>query len=364
MKFKVQSSKFKKGAAGERHAERSEASSFWSWTLRFAQGDNRRPFSCTSNFALRTSAFTLVEMVIVVAVILLIVGIVLPAASTMWKERRIAEAQDTISGMLMTTRARAMQNDFGDSGLFFYVDEAGVQRIVSIIQDAKKAADPATREAWANVFNVTTERSYALPVPMRVVPRYVVEDPNDRKWTGVDPAKVRAATFSPQELENNDFTISLPPDRDQAQRHRNFFSMIYSSSGQLRVRRDVLIRDLDADPDKSPGGDVTGLTVGGPGAPPAQVSKYYDQANVTLNIDPKGVQKIDSLVTDAGNRDVAINFPSVDGLLVYDESLFSNAGTAEQKRQFLLDAAQPFYVHRLTGAVVRGPVGEAVAKAP
>jgi len=290
-------------------------------------------------------------MVIVVAVILLIVGIVLPAASTLWRERRVAEAQDTISGLLMTARARAMQDNFGDSGLFFFVDDAGVQHIAAIAQDARRGADPATRDAWANVFNVTTERSYALPVPMRVVPRYAVED----KTTNPD-AKAYAL-FSEGELANSDF-MTLPTGGDQAQRHRNFFTMIYSSSGQLRVRRDVLIRDVDADSADNPGGDVTGLTVGGAGTPPAQVSKYYDQANAALNIDPKGVQKIDFLVTDAGNRDVAINFPSVDGLLVYDESLFGAAGSAEQKRQFLLDAAQPFYVHRLTGAVVRGPVGE------
>ncbi len=298
-------------------------------------------------------AFTLVEMVIVVAVILLIVGIVLPAASTMWKERRVAQAQDTISGLLMTTRARAMQDDFGDSGLFFFVDDAGVQHVASITQDATMAARPETREAWANVFNVTTERSYTLPAPMRVVPRYAVED----KTTNPD-AKAYAL-FSEDELANSDFT-TLPSGGDQAQRHRNFFSMIYSSSGQLRVRRDVLIHDPHADP-KDPRGDVTGLTVGGPGTPPAPVSpvsKYYDQTNAPQNIDPNGVQTIDFLVIDPSKTDVAINFPSVDGLLVYDESLFGAAGSAEQKRQFLLDAAQPFYVHRLTGAVVRGPVGE------
>ncbi len=81
--------------------------------------------------------FTLVEMVIVVAVILLILGIVLPAASTLWKQRRISEAQNTISGMLMTARAKAMESDFGDSGLFFFLDDAGVQRIAAIAQDAK-----------------------------------------------------------------------------------------------------------------------------------------------------------------------------------------------------------------------------------
>ena len=308
-----------------------------------------------------SSAFTLVEMVIVVAVILLVLGIVLPAASTLWKQRRISEAQNTISGSLMSARAKAMENDFGDSGLLFYLDDAGVQRIAAINQDAKKAANPDTREAWANVFNILPERTYAMPVPMRVVPRYAVEDPNDPKWAGVDPDKVKAETFSKEELANNDFTT---PPGDQAQRHRNFFTMIYSNDGQLRVRRDVLIRDEDKDADQNPGGDVTGLGVGGAGTSPVPVSKYYDQANVAQNIDPKGVEKIDSLVSDTGNRDVALNFPSVDGLLVYDESLFAAAGDAAAKRKYLLESAQPFYVHRLTGAVIRGPIGEAVATAP
>jgi prepilin-type N-terminal cleavage/methylation domain-containing protein len=296
--------------------------------------------------------FTLVEMVIVVAVVLLILGIVLPAASTLWKQRRISEAQNTIGGTLMTARAKAMENDFGDSGLLFYLDDAGVQRIAAINQDAVRAANPDTREAWANVFNILPERTYTMPVPMRVVPRYAVYDEN------TEPDKFNR--FDPDELAHNDFT-TLPTagERDQAQRHRNFFTMIYSSDGQLRVRRDVLIRDADVDADQNPGGDATGLGVGGAGTPPAPVSKYYDQANVAQNIDPKGVEKIDSLVSDTGNRDVALNFPSVDGLLVYDESLFAAAGDAAAKRKYLLESAQPFYVHRLTGAVVRGPVAKA-----
>ncbi len=293
-------------------------------------------------------------MVIVVAVILLIVGIVLPAASTMWKERRIAQAQDTISGLLMTTRARAMQNDFGDSGLFFFVDDAGVQHIAAITQDAKKAADPATREAWANVFNVTTERSYTLPAPMRVVPRYAVED----KTTNPD-AKAYAL-FSEEELANRDFT-TLPSGGDQAQRHRNFFSMIYSSGGQLRVRRDVLVRDVDADSKDNPGGDVTGLQVAND-----EIKNYYrrdptlgpkEPIDLAAGLSPTERESID-VVVDPKNPTIALNFPSVDGLLVYDESLFTAAGEAKEKRKYLMDYAQPFYVHRLTGAVVRGPVGE------
>ncbi len=295
-------------------------------------------------------AFTLVEMVIVVAVVMLLLAIVLPAGSMLWRERRIAEAQNTISGMLMTARAKAMENDFGDSGLFFYVDDAGVQRVVSIAQDASKAADPLTRIAWANVFNVTTERSYALPVPMRVVPRYTVED------TRSNPTATPYDIFGEDgvELENNDFSV-LPAGADQAQRHRNFFTIIYSSDGQLRVRRDVLIRDADVDFDENPGGDMTGLSV------KDVVNNYYgrDNVKIPLPINPGGTGEDIDLVSDS--TDTAIDFPSVDGLLVYDESLFAVAGTAEQKRTYLLEAAQPFYIHRLTGTVIRGPVGEAVA---
>jgi len=301
-------------------------------------------------------------MVIVVAVVLLILGIVLPAAGTLWKQRRVAEAQDTISGMLMITRAKAVENDFGDSGLFFYLDESGVQRIASITQDANMAADPATREPSANVFNVLPERTYALPVPMRVVPRYVVYDEN----TEPDTFK----RFDRYELDNNVF-ITLPSEgeHDQAQRHRNFFTMIYSSDGQLRVRRDVLIRDKDDVDDANEDdcanalkGDVTGLCLGDPAA----VRDYYDpKTNQQKPIDDNprnGVAQLEFLIVDQSS--VALNFPSVDGLLVYDESLFAAAGTPEQKRKFLLDTAQPFYVHRLTGAVIRGPVGEAVATTP
>jgi len=345
----------------------SAAKNLRSQTLRFAQGDSARLSAMThhvrhSPFAIRHSrAFTLVEMVIVVAVVLLLLGIVLPAASTLWKERRIAEAQNTISGMLMTARAKAMENDFGDSGLFFYLDDAGVQRIASITQDASKAANPQTRIPWANVFNILPERTYTMPVPMRAVPRYAVED------STTNPNASEHERFSDDgvELANNDFS-TLPSGADQAQRHRNFFTMIYSGDGQLRVRRDVLIRDRDIDFEENPGGDITALEVAD------DVTKYYLQdssATPTAPIDfaegqPPAIPEFIDVVVDPEDKKTALNFPSVDGLLVYDESLFAAAGTPEQKRQYLLDAAQPFYVHRLTGTVIRGPVGEALAKTP
>jgi hypothetical protein len=66
----------------------------------------------------------------------------------------------------------------------------------------------------------------------------------------------------------------------------------------------------------------------------------------------------------ADSDGTALNFPSVDGLLVYDESLFAGAGDAKDKRKFLIESGLPFYVHRFTGVVIRGPVGETVASVP
>ena len=326
-------------------------------------------------------------MIIVVGIVLALVTLVLPAASTLWRDRRIADAQNTISGMLMTARARAIQGRQDDqpvfhfvdpvlgerklltgdeSGLFFYVDDGGVQRVAAIVQTTPEY-DPllsATdnqriRLAWANVFTVVGGRLFSLPTPMRSVPRYVVDDPSDPKFAG-DPNAPKK-TFSAAEIANNNVYAPPSPTLDQAQRHRNFFTLIYSSDGRLAVGREVLIRDEDkdwktGDPPVGRQGDVTGLHV------TAEVRTYYNLTSATpapLSTPPVAA---DLLVTDEPG--VALNFPSVDGLLVYDESLFAGAGDGPQKRKYLVESSYPFYVHRLTGAVIRGPAGEAVVQAP
>ena len=294
--------------------------------------------------------FTLVEMVVVVAIILVIVALVVPAASTLWKERKLASAVNTIQGLFMTTRAKAMQADGVETGFLVFVDDRGDQRLVSIEQRPESLDDPA----WQNVFVVIETRDHVLPAPMRLVPRYVVDDPAD------DPAPNGSNTFSDAELANSDFD-SLPSGNNQAQRHRNFFTVVFSPDGQLLVRRDVLIQDEDKIEEEDPGdagrGDRTGLRVGPEEV--ATTAKYYDaDTDDPTDIDPTGAP-IPFLVRDDPSTDVAINFPSVDGLLVYDDSLFRDV-PASQKRAVLLSTARPLYVSRWTGVVIRGPVGENV----
>ncbi len=308
-----------------------------------------------------------------IAIVLILVALVVPAASALWNQRKHADAQNTIQGLLMSVRAKAMRADGSKRGLFFFVDGQDVQQVVPIKQvEVKDLIDrnlltqaQASQYRYElilqNVFEVVEDRGGALPAPIRAVPRYVVEriadDPDD------------SGHFSDPELGNNNFA-SLPTNANNTQRHRNYFSMIFSTEGQLLVGRDVLILDRNELERGKAIGDFTGLPVGDDGTSDPidpSVEKFYDRDDQQVCIDPSGgCQKVPLLVVDNTDRNdpVAINFPSVDGLLVYDDSLFNEFDVDKDKRDFLLRTAQPLYVNRLTGAVIRGPVGENLALGP
>ena len=322
--------------------------------------------------ALSRRAFTLIEMMVVVAIVLVILGIALPAANSLWNNQKLSDAQNAVKGMLTTARVKAQQpgaialqretvhdpappatpDDLvvsGESGLFFFLDDSGVQRIVSIVSMAQTGRQqptaPPNRLAYRDVFLVTAERSFSLSPPLRVVPRYVVE--------GESSGTASHLIFDEDELANDNY---VAPANDPTQRHRNYFTMVFSSDGELRVWRDVLIRDDDVDGDGL--GDLTGLPVGyDSSGPTAIVKRYYAQDGATTKIDPTdGELAIPFLIVESNRGDVAVNFPSVDGLLVYDDAVFQSYPTPGDKRSFLVRTAIPFYVNRLTGAVVRGPI--------
>ncbi len=304
-------------------------------------------------------AFTLVEMIVVIAIILVIVGLVVPSVSALWNQRKFASAVNTLQGMLMVARTEALRADGVDTGILFYLDEEGTQHL-ALLEQARPPEGllAIDRAAWQNIFVVKPDRALTLPPPMRLVPRQALD------------AETSGATFegfSDPELANNDFATP-PSASDQAQRHRNFFSMIYSTDGQLIVGRDVLIQDAYAVAALSAVqnvGDRTGLPVGvgEPDDPEAATTtQYYLRDNRNgqrAPIDPQRRRPFPYLVSD--DRDVAINFSSVDGLLVYDDSLFNDAFEPPQKRAMLRRDAQPLYVSRWTGVVIRGSAGENAA---
>jgi len=306
-------------------------------------------------------------MVVVIAIIILLAGLVVPAATQMWKERKIADAQNVISGMLMTSRARAIQSGGAETGLFFFVDDQGVQRAAAISQDPNDSSQSTakntawqTESKWYNVFTVSRDRSFTIPAPMRVMPRYAVCGAAPYLCDGVDPAESHHV-FSNNELVNNDVLLD---STEPGQRHRNFFTLIFSPAGELKVGRDVLLRDsddLDATGETYKSGDVTHLPAWDDesGANSLTYKIWEDPSVVaTLVVVEPGKITIDDVIIDDTNTSTALNFPSVDGLLVYDDSLFNEAGDADAKRKYLADQGLPFYINRITGAVIRGPTGE------
>ncbi len=324
-------------------------------------------------------AFTLIEMVVVVAIIVIIIAISLPAISTMWDKQKIADADNKIQGLLMTTRSRAVAGDQGEQGLLVYLDDKGAQRMVPIAQ-AKVPDDPpcaaptlnelqacrdAYRLAYLDVFAVQDAQQVVLPTPLRVVPRYVVIPDATRTADQV-------LTFSDAELANPTWN-ALAPGNNQAQRHRNYFAMVFSTDGQLLDRRNVLIQDIDDDGDGR--GDLAGLPSSyDHQSDMAQVTQYYDKSDDQAKpLDPTGNASIVAIpylvveatdTTDPPNtattpqKTTAINFPAVDGLLLYDDAQFREIEDPADKRKFLLGNARPIYVNRITGAIIRGPVGE------
>jgi len=304
----------------------------------------------------RGSGFTLIEMLVVVAIVLIALTIVLPSATALWNQRKVADAENVIQGLLMTARAGSLQAGGADSGLLFFLDEDGTQEVVSIEADVEGrlecAQSPACLAAWEKVFRVTERRRQRIPAPMRAVPRYAVDEdmgvPNEY--------------FSAAELANDSFATPIM-GVNQAQRHRNYFTMIYSGDGRLLVRRDVLIRDDDLDDVAENGrgiGDRTGLRVGEGPPNVSNVKQYYAQDDKIKDIGPAGSDlAVPFLVSyNETGKLAAVNFPSVDALIVYDDSIFLGLGPAEEKREYLVREGLPFYVNRLTGAVVKGPRGE------
>ena len=311
---------------------------------------------------------------VVVAIVLILVAIGTPAVQSMWANQRRIDTLNIIRGMMTTTRAKAIQGGDGELGLFFYLDANNVQHIASIRRATAsrvravltdnlytvpvELTDPSLVPRYdlvlRDVFEVTPDRIYTIPAPTRIVPRYVVEDATN------SPTAPSWERFSDEELANNVFD-SLLATGDNNQRHRNFFTIVFTATGEVRPGRSVLILDPDTLHGDPPVGDITGLRVGYDiSADAATVDRYYvkDDATSTQLLDPLNNWAVPFLVNDADDTMTAINFPSVDGLLVYDDSLVAGLDDEASKRTALLQTAIPIYINRMTGAIVEGPVGE------
>jgi len=107
----------------------------------------------------RRPSFTLVELLVVVSLIILILAIVGPAMSTMWKQRYEAASTQQVKGMLEVARNRAMSHRKA-YGVLFYVDKDAFQRAAFIISDSVPVPNcpPAVAMNESAYFNLTADR--------------------------------------------------------------------------------------------------------------------------------------------------------------------------------------------------------------
>jgi type II secretory pathway pseudopilin PulG len=273
---------------------------------------------------------------VVIAIIGLILGLILPGVSAMWDQRLEAQAETVAAGALRSVQMQARNT--GERGLFFYLED-GVQKI-AIIESATSVKNPCSssgpitaQQALADCFEIVSGFDQRFPPPYRVVPATIF-------------------SWSDDAINRLDAT-ALGGNRDTNQRHRNFFSIVFGPDGGLIVGRDVLVYD------------PTGLT----GLAPADSTEYYNGSGTPTDFLIASGACLRMIADAAAEGHAAINFPSVAGLLVYDESLFQEivdptepppggAATAGLRRQWLQMNGRPYYVSRLTGSVIRGPVGE------
>jgi prepilin-type N-terminal cleavage/methylation domain-containing protein len=319
-------------------------------------------------------AFTLIELMVVIAIVGILLGLILPGVSGMWAQRNQAAAENMLQGLMLSARTRAIRA--GGYGLFFFVDKDGSQRVVFLEADPP---DPVTgsiddtdlkavfsSSAWTDGMKLTAVDAvdrfrvvegdiYTIPKPYRVAPLWVI----DANATNTGPLWPASLAVDNWQAAAGKYTPRY---------HRNYFTVMFNRNGELVVNRPVLVHDRDEDP--LPNGDGLGDLTGMPVA--SEVSNTYD-----MQSDPAifaTVRPINSRTAEQDpdlfdivyltnpaegappNNAKAANFFSVDGLLVYDESDLAGLDAAG-RWQVLVQNGQPYYVGRYTGDVILGPKG-------
>lgn len=179
-------------------------------------------------------AFTLVEMVVAISIIVIILSLVLPAITTMWHQTHVQNAHHKVSNLLKVARTRSKSVTNIMYGVLFYVDPHTNREAAVFINGLMYPIAPD--ETYPDVgdrFTIDTTTRYIFPM----------ED-----FVRISP--LEALGWEDTDLLNNDY---------RSGKQRNFFAIVFAR-GQRGPPNSYILYDVDADDDGL--GDVLGLPVG------------------------------------------------------------------------------------------------------
>jgi type II secretory pathway pseudopilin PulG len=316
-------------------------------------------------------------MIVVIAIIALLVGLVLPGAASMWKQRGEAATVNLVRGLLESARSQARR--LGERGLLFFVDPIdNVQRVAFIEAeppneldrvecrcDNSSNEDCITPPMTVNRFRVTSDKVYTVPQPYRVAPQLALE------WASIVDEGLPGSMNKQQRLGNDVFRLdgSYPAGLW----HRNFFAVVFDRNGTLQIgtRPWVIVHDRDGSIDgtctfagQDRRGDKTKLYI----TQELLAAKQYYAPNGEVTLDPIGNGGLSHMIRYEDDEGIAASFPLVAGLVVYDDSVaegldgsIGGANRGEQAglilAQELLANGRPIYVTRQTGDIIIGEKG-------
>jgi len=115
-------------------------------------------------------AFTMTELLIVIAVIVIVLGLAVPAFNYLTASNSEAKTMNQIAGMIARTRTEAMAGTADYTGLLFYKDAANVTR-AAIVVSIRETSLPTYPEIWLDLktYNGSVADSLAVSGGIQVI---------------------------------------------------------------------------------------------------------------------------------------------------------------------------------------------------
>ena len=299
----------------------------------------------------RRFGLTLTEILVVIGIIVLVLGLAVPALSV-WESRKVEQAINLTQALIQRVRIKA-ETDTERLGLFFYVEPRTQTQYMWSIDRAPDKDNPSQT---ADRYILRDAEPFMLPKPMRVTPASVLDLDLDEHLEWVPE---QLADDLLRDAASSEFSTPWPPPNLLApqepvgtQYHRNHFVILFDKRGKIDPTGRAYIVDQDPTGGGYPGSAVplSPCGVGVEGYAGSRTGLYVSDATDPI----EGLRN--AVVDDDCNP---ISFQSADAVMIYNDEAFRalpkvDSLDNDQHRRYLRQASQPLYIHRVTGKIIKG----------